>query len=124
MILSSLLPAKTYHGTSERGEARQAPRIQSETPRVDAPRARPAVHGILSGMDREFLEKALVQAERHVTHGEATLARQRATLAALERNGHNVALAKECLYVFEESQRLHVADRDRFREDLENANLA
>jgi len=79
---------------------------------------------MLSDMDREFLEKALVQAERHVTQGEATLARQRATIAVFERVGRNVALARECLSVFEESQRLHVADRDRFREDLENANLA
>jgi hypothetical protein len=81
-----------------------------------------AVRGMFDGMDREFLEKALVTAERHVARGEALITRQRATIVALERTGHNVALAKECLCVFEQCQSLHVSDRDRLRKDLQNAN--
>jgi hypothetical protein len=77
---------------------------------------------MLNGMDREFLEKALVTVERHVAQGDAIIARQRATIVALERSGHNVDLAKDCLHVFEQCQRLHVSDRERLRENLRNAN--
>jgi len=73
-------------------------------------------------MDRDFLEKALVQAERHVAQGEVILARQRATVAAAERSGRDVARSKEFLSILEDSQRLHVADRDRLRKDLESAS--
>jgi hypothetical protein len=45
-----------------------------------------------------------------------------ATIAASQRIGHNVAHFKEFLSVFEYNQRLHVADRDRLRKDLENAS--
>lgn len=68
---------------------------------------------MLSGMNRDFLEIALVQVERHITRGEVILACQRARVAASERIGRNVALSKECLYLFEHCQRLHLADRDR-----------
>ncbi len=77
---------------------------------------------MLSGMNRDFLEIALVQVERHITRGEVILACQRARVAASERIGRNVALSKECLYLFEHCQRLHLADRDRLWIDLENAN--
>ena len=76
---------------------------------------------MLSRMDRDFLERALAQAERHVAQGEVILARQRATVAASERGGRDVAGSKEFLSILEDSQRLHVADRDRLRKDLENA---
>jgi hypothetical protein len=71
---------------------------------------------------RDFLEMAVAQAERHVARGEVILARQRATIVASERMGRNVESSKKFLSVFEESQRLHVADRDRLRRDLENAS--
>jgi hypothetical protein len=76
---------------------------------------------MLSGMDRDFLENALAQAERHVAEGEGILARQRAAIVALERIGRDVTRSKEFLSIFEESQRLHVADRDRLRRNWENA---
>ena len=72
-------------------------------------------------MNRDFVERALAQAERHVAEGEAILTRQRAAIVASERIGGNVARFKELLSVFEDSQRVHVADRDRLRKDLENA---
>ena len=73
-------------------------------------------------MDRDFLERALAQAERHVAQGKVILTRQRATVAASERSGRDVARSKEFLSILEDSHRLHVADRDRLRKDLENAN--
>jgi len=72
-------------------------------------------------MNRDFVEMALAQAERHVAEGEVILARQRAAIAATELIGGDVARFKELLSVFEDSQRVHVADRDRLRKDLENA---
>ena len=81
-------------------------------------RAAPVSRGRLSGMDRDFVEMALAQAGRHVAQGEVILARQRAMITAWERNGRNVALCKEFLSVFEDSQRWHIADRDRLRKDF------
>jgi hypothetical protein len=76
---------------------------------------------MVSAMNREFVEMALAQVERHVARGEIIIARQRATIVAAERIGRDVALCKEFLSVFEESQRLHIAHRDRLRKDMENA---
>ena len=49
------------------------------------------------------------------------LARQRAAIVASELVGGDVARFNELLSVFEDRQRVHVADRDRLRKDLENA---
>lgn len=73
-------------------------------------------------MNREFVEMSLAQAERHVAEGEVILARQRAAIAASERIGGDVARFKELLSVFEDSQRVHVTDRDRLRKDFQNAS--
>jgi hypothetical protein len=75
---------------------------------------------MVSGMNLEFFEMALAQVERHVARGETIIARQRATIAVVERIGRDVALCKEFLSVFEESQRLHIAHRDRLRKDMES----
>src|SRR5208283_254037 len=96
-------------------------RLQQMCSIAKRPRAAPAAHDMPSGVNRDFLEMALAQAGRHVARGEVILARQRATIAASERIGRNVGRSKEFLSLFEESQRLHVADRDRLRRDLENA---
>jgi hypothetical protein len=72
-------------------------------------------------MNCDFIERALAQAERHVAEGRVILARERSAIAASELIGGNVARFKELLSVFEDSQRVHVADRDRLRKDLEKA---
>ena len=72
-------------------------------------------------MNRDFVERALAQAERHVAEGKVILARQRAAIASSELIGGDVARFKELLSVFEDSQRVHVADRDRLRKNSENA---
>ena len=46
-------------------------------------------------MNRDFVERALAQAERHVDEGEAILTRQRAAIVASERIGGDVARFKE-----------------------------
>jgi len=76
----------------------------------------------LVDMDRDFLERALAQADRHVAQGEAILARQRAMVEASERGGRDVARSKDFLSVLEESQRLLIADRERLRKDLDDAH--
>jgi hypothetical protein len=56
-------------------------------------------------MNRDFIERALAQAERHVAEGKVILARQRSAIAASELIGGNVARFKELLSVYEDSPR-------------------
>jgi len=67
-------------------------------------------------MDRTFL----AQAERHVSEGEKTIAHQRHIIAQLERDGHDTPAACDLLAIFETTQALHVADRDRLRKELDS----
>ena len=64
----------------------------------------------------------LAEAERHVVQGERNIARQRNVLATLERDGHDAGQARKLLATFEELQAMHIADRDRLREELRNAD--
>ena len=67
-------------------------------------------------MDRQQTQEHLAEAERHVAEGERLLERQRELLAQLRANlATAVAAVAEC----ENSQRLHVADRDRLRKALD-----
>jgi hypothetical protein len=68
--------------------------------------------------DRAMLERHLAQAERHVSDGEHTVARQREIVAKLVKDGHDSRMAQELLTQFEQSQAIHVADRDRIRSEL------
>jgi hypothetical protein len=72
-------------------------------------------------MDRAQTEARLAQAEEHVAKGEGHVARQREIIAELERDGHEALAtkAKDLLRLFEEVQAQHVADRDRYRRELE-----
>jgi hypothetical protein len=58
----------------------------------------------------------LETAERHVSHGERLVERQRAAVEELRRDGHNVDLATRLLAVMEETLRLQIDDRDRLRQ--------
>lgn len=71
-------------------------------------------------MERALVEEHLAQAERHVAEGERHIAEQRARITEAERNGLDTAQAKDLLLTFEETQVLHVADRDRLRVELSN----
>jgi hypothetical protein len=69
-------------------------------------------------MDRARLAEHLAQAERHVVLGEAHLQRQRVIVTELERAGADTGEARRLLANLEEMQTLHVADRDRLRDEL------
>ena len=69
-------------------------------------------------MDRAQLAEHLAQAERHVSLGEAHLQRQRILVTELERTGADAGEARRLLANLEEMQSLHVADRDRLRDEL------
>ena len=71
-------------------------------------------------MDRQTLEQRLVRAEERVASGEAHLAKQKRLIEDLIADGHTVAAAsaRQLLVVLEESQVLHVIDRDRIVGEL------
>ena len=71
-------------------------------------------------MDREILEKHLALAELHVAKGELLIVRQRELTAKLLGDGHEVvaASATSLLRLFEETQKVFVADRDRIKKEL------
>lgn len=66
-----------------------------------------------------MLERHLAQAEEHIALGEHHIARQRELVAELERNGHDTAEARRLLTTFEEMQKMHAADQERIRHELE-----
>ena len=59
-------------------------------------------------------------AERHVAQGQKNVANQRKLLVRLEAHGHieQATEARTLLAQFEETQALHIADRDRLRKEL------
>ena len=71
-------------------------------------------------MDRQVLTRHLLQAEAHVASGGEHLARQKRLIDELTADGHPVAAssARGLLAILEESQLLHVADRDRLANEL------
>jgi hypothetical protein len=69
-------------------------------------------------MDRNLLVELLAMTDRHVAEGEHLIARQRALIDELERDGHDTKSAIELLGVLERTQAMHVAHRDRIRADL------
>jgi hypothetical protein len=64
------------------------------------------------------------KAEEHVAQGERHIARQREIIAELEHDGHDVAAAaaRDLLRQFEELQGLHIAHRDRLKDELAGAS--
>jgi cell division protein FtsX len=71
-------------------------------------------------MDRQMILDHLTQAEGHVALGEERITRQREILANLTRDGHREAASRaaELLAQFEQTQTLHISDRDRLRREL------
>jgi hypothetical protein len=69
-------------------------------------------------MDRALSKEHLAQAERHVAQGERTVARQEELVARLERDGHDVRMARELLIQFQELLEAHRGDRDQLRKEL------
>lgn len=69
-------------------------------------------------MDRATVERRLAQCERHVALGAEHVRSQRELIAKLEKDGHDTTAAAALLLQFEELQALHIADRDRLRQEL------
>jgi len=69
-------------------------------------------------MDPALIQDHLADAERHVSEGERHVARQRDVVAELERAGHDSEAARMLLRHIEAWLELHVADRDRLRQEL------
>ncbi len=67
----------------------------------------------------EITTKDLAQIEKRVAVGEHLIASQRDYIASLERMGRDPTQAKTLLHTFIELQRMHVADLDRLRGQLE-----
>jgi len=64
-------------------------------------------------VDREMTERHLVLAERHVSQGLVSIARQEQTLARMHGAGHNTEQAEALLAGFMISQTHHEEHRDR-----------
>jgi cytidylate kinase len=69
-------------------------------------------------MDRQMIEDHLRQAEEHVALREQMVARQRALVAELARDGRDTHTAMMLLAQLEESLELRRPDRDRLRTEL------
>lgn len=70
------------------------------------------------GMDRALWTQHLAQAEAHIAQGERHIARQLDLIREMEERGHDVTEARRLLAQFQDTQRIHVADRDRLLKDL------
>ena len=69
-------------------------------------------------MDTATIRQHLAMAERHVREGQQRVAKQRRLMDELERDGHDITSARELLYQFESLQATFIADRDRVRDEL------
>jgi hypothetical protein len=69
-------------------------------------------------MDAFRIAELLVEIERHVALGEGHITRQRETITELERGGHSTVSAHRLLYLFLETQELHIGHRDRLLKEL------
>jgi hypothetical protein len=67
---------------------------------------------------RDTLEQRLAHAEGYMAMSKRHIATQRTFAAGLLRDGHDASLALALLLRFEELEQLHIADRDRLREEL------
>jgi hypothetical protein len=72
-------------------------------------------------MDRATTERTLEMVQRHVAEGERIIERQRRLIARMDTLGRDVSRSEELLRSFEESQRLHIADRDRLIQELDTS---
>jgi len=70
-------------------------------------------------IDRSTLLAHLAQAERHVSLGEAHIARQEALIIDLERDGHDTKDAVGVLGTLRETQTQHVLNVERLMKELQ-----
>lgn len=71
-----------------------------------------------------MLQNHLALADEHVATGKKLVAKQRALLKELKRDGHDTEMAETLLAQFEETQALHIVDRNRIRAELAKVAVA
>jgi hypothetical protein len=64
-------------------------------------------------MDRASLERRLANADKHIVEGMRHIAQQKKLIQGMERLGRDTSMSKQLLQTFEETVRLHNADRDK-----------
>jgi len=64
-------------------------------------------------MDRANLERRLANAEKHIDEGMRHIAQQKKLIQGMERLGRDASVSKKLLQTFEETVRLHKADREK-----------
>jgi hypothetical protein len=72
-------------------------------------------------MDIQTIREHLALANRHAAEGALRIERQRTLLVELERDGHDTTQAFELLSALNETQAAFIADRERIRAELEEA---
>ncbi len=72
-------------------------------------------------MERSIIEQRLAIAERHVAEGQRHVLEQCERVARMERAGRNCSESRRLLAQFEELQSMPIADRERIRNELEEA---
>lgn len=65
-----------------------------------------------------MLQEHLAIAERHIAVGLKLLAQQEALIAELERHHHDTVGARAVLTTMQETQFLHIDDRDRILREM------
>jgi hypothetical protein len=69
-------------------------------------------------MDQAILKSDLARAERHITASEHHVARQRQVVAERQQEGFDARDARRLLDLFEQLLTLHIAERNRLRQQL------
>jgi hypothetical protein len=67
--------------------------------------------------------EALARADRHIIESRQRIAKQQALVNQLERDGHDITMAKALLKEFRRSLRLHLAGRATLEAELAAAGL-
>jgi len=82
--------------------------------------------GIREGneLDGALALATLRRAEDHIAEAEAHIRRQREIVADLERDGHDTALAKDLLEIFEGTLANHIRLRDRLLEETRRDDVS
>jgi hypothetical protein len=73
-------------------------------------------------VDREMLVEHLARATVNVADAKLAVARQKLLIGALSRDGHPTIGAKQFLHALEINESLHVACRNRLKQELLSAN--
>ena len=68
---------------------------------------------------RDYLNRVLVQANRHIAEGQLDVVKQRAIIDGLDRNGHDSALARDLLAILHKTLQMHEDHRERLIRELE-----